>query len=90
MDLHEAMAVVLGDGTMTYEQIADEVNSRGLYLREDREDIPPWQVRLRARNYPHCVWQVKSLGFGKEVCHTPKPLGFSPEPRSAAPSPTPA
>src|SRR5206468_7294203 len=55
MTLHEAMAVVLrGSGWMDVEELERELAHRELYVRpKDGKPPPAYQLRLRAKNYPH-------------------------------------
>lgn len=55
MKLHEAMCLVLKERNrpMTAKELADEINKRILYVRKDREPVPPDQIGARAKNYPH-------------------------------------
>lgn len=51
LKLHEAIAVVLlgkPDRTATFQEIADEINLRGLYHRKDGANFPAYQVKMRA------------------------------------------
>lgn len=52
LKLHEAIAVVLlskPKRTATIEEIAKEINKRGLYKRKDGEPLPAYQVMMRAK-----------------------------------------
>jgi len=52
MKLHEAIAVVLlnkPDRTASEQEIADEINSRRLYIRKDGQDLPAYQVMQRTK-----------------------------------------
>ena len=55
MKLYEAMQLVLkeNDRPMTARELADEINEMNLYTRKDRTPIPPNQIGVRAKNYPH-------------------------------------
>lgn len=60
LKLHEAISVVLLDKanrTATTQEIADEINQRGLYQRKDGEPLPAFQVMQRTKlskgNYHH-------------------------------------
>lgn len=54
MTLHLAIQEVLthAERPLTPRQIADEVNRRGLYTRDDGTPVPPAQVSARVRKYP--------------------------------------
>lgn len=58
LTLHQAMAVVLRDGPLTFRQIADEVNRRGLYRKRDGSTVEINQVHARSRNYRHLFEKV--------------------------------
>ena len=50
--LHEAIAVVLlskDDRKASIEDIATDINARGLYHRKDGQPLPPYQVMQRAK-----------------------------------------
>jgi len=50
--LHEAIAIVLlgkDKRTATIDQIADEINARGLYIRKDEKSLPAYQVMQRTK-----------------------------------------
>jgi hypothetical protein len=52
LKLHEAIAVVLlnkAKRTATTEEIAKEINKRGLYKRKDDEPLPAYQVMMRSK-----------------------------------------
>lgn len=52
LTLHEAIAVVLlskQSRTSDVETIADEINSRGLYVRKDNQPLPGYQVMQRTK-----------------------------------------
>jgi len=52
LKLHEAIAVVLlskPKRTATTEEIAKEINKRGLYKRKDKEPLPAYQVMMRSK-----------------------------------------
>jgi hypothetical protein len=54
MTLHEALSRVLsdhGNEWMTVQELAAEVNERGLYQKRDGSRIEPNQVHARAKNY---------------------------------------
>ena len=58
--LHEAIVMVLSEKenkTATTEEIANEINKRGLYTRKDGQPLLPYQIRLRVklskRQYHH-------------------------------------
>lgn len=53
LTLHEAIAVVLQNGTQTAREIADEINCRKLYGRKDGRDLPAGQVSARVNKYRH-------------------------------------
>ena len=49
--LHEAMAIILlhkENRTASFEEIANEINKRGLYTRKDGNELPDYQVKMRA------------------------------------------
>jgi hypothetical protein len=51
LKLHEAIAVVLlnkPDRTSTFDEIAEEINKRGLYFRKDENAVPDYQILQRA------------------------------------------
>jgi hypothetical protein len=57
LKLHEAIAVVLlnkENRTASFEEIADEINRRKLYIREYVEPLPAYQVM-----------QQTTLGYGQ-------------------------
>lgn len=60
MTLHLAMERVLRDSRrpMTTKELANEVNSRELYLRADRTPVPASQIAARARKYPGLFTKV--------------------------------
>lgn len=48
--LHEAIAIVLTEKinrTATIQEIADEINSKNLYQKQDGSPVQPGQIRLR-------------------------------------------
>ena len=52
LKLHEAIAVVLlnkAKRTATTEEIAKEINKRGLYKRKDGKPLPAYQVMMRSK-----------------------------------------
>lgn len=52
--LHEAMKLVLSEKNncgLTVEELAEEINRRGLYLRQDKEPLNPSQISARWNNY---------------------------------------
>jgi hypothetical protein len=52
LKLHEAIAVVLLNKpkrTATIEEIANEINRRGLYKRKDGKALPAYQVMMRSK-----------------------------------------
>ena len=52
--LHEAMKLVLSEKNncgLTAEELAEEINRRGLYLRQDKEPLNPSQISARWNNY---------------------------------------
>lgn len=54
--LHDEIADILhANGTewMTTREVADQLNARGRYIKEDRSKVRAFQVKLRAKNYPH-------------------------------------
>lgn len=63
MTLHEAIKQVLLDSkrSMTAMEIADEVNARELYSREDKKLVPPSQINARINNYPHLFTKLGGL-----------------------------
>lgn len=54
MKLNEAIEVVLKqfNHPMTAREIADEINSKQLYVRGDKNPVPPSQIHARINNYP--------------------------------------
>jgi hypothetical protein len=55
LTLHEALATVLrerGNAWMSARELADEVNSRGLYAKRDGRPVEVNQVHARVKNYP--------------------------------------
>jgi len=54
LTLHEALASVLrehGNASMRARELADEVNSRGLYRKRDGSPVEVNQVHARVKNY---------------------------------------
>ncbi len=52
LKLHEAIAVVLlnkPNRTASEQEIADEINERKLYIRNDGKDLPAYQVMQRTK-----------------------------------------
>jgi hypothetical protein len=65
LKLHEAIAVVLINKigrTASFEEIADEINRRGLYIRKDGLLVPDYQIMQRSKlsngQYHHLFEQV--------------------------------
>lgn len=58
LTLHEAIAVVLREGTKTSRELADEINRRNLYRRKDGRPLPANQVSARVRAYG-CLFERK-------------------------------
>jgi hypothetical protein len=54
MTLHEAIEKVLFEKKipMSPSEIANEINKRGLYVRDDRKPLPNSQISARVKNYP--------------------------------------
>lgn len=51
LKLHEAIAVILlnkAGRSASFEEIADEINERGLYIRKDGSPVPTYQIMQRA------------------------------------------
>lgn len=64
LKLHEAMQIVLKETgrSMSYKEIADEINKRELYHRKkDNNPVPPEQISIRAYNYPSLFEKEGSL-----------------------------
>ena len=61
--LHEAIIIVLRarGHSMTAQEIADEVNRRGLYTRGDGNPVPSKQIHARVNNYPGLFRKHDSL-----------------------------
>lgn len=54
--LHSALAQVLRENSnvwMTARELADAVNTRGLYTKRDGRPVETNQVHARVKNYPH-------------------------------------
>jgi hypothetical protein len=51
VSLHEAIAQVLGNRAMTYQQVADIINARRMFVRDDGMPVPAEQVRARVHQY---------------------------------------
>ncbi|RYZ28191.1 MAG: hypothetical protein EOO10_10325 [Chitinophagaceae bacterium] len=68
LKLHEAIAVVLlskKNRTASFDEIANEINQRKLYLRKDGDDVPAYQIRQRSllsNGRYHHLFEV----FGKD------------------------
>jgi len=54
MFLHEAIVKVLGENMaeMTFQEIADEINRRDLYKKNDGTPVEAFQIKLRSRKRP--------------------------------------
>jgi hypothetical protein len=54
MTLHEAIyqTLIEADRPMTSSEVADAINSRGLYTRKDNAAISATQIKARITNYP--------------------------------------
>ncbi|NJK97136.1 MAG: hypothetical protein HC905_21445 [Bacteroidales bacterium] len=54
MTLHEAIyqTLIESDRPMTSREVADAINSRGLYARKDNAAISATQIKARITNYP--------------------------------------
>ncbi|WP_373815541.1 HTH domain-containing protein [Porphyromonas loveana] len=55
MTLHEAMILIIkekGISPMSSTDIAQEVNKRKLYIKDDKTEVEPDQIKLRAMKYP--------------------------------------
>jgi hypothetical protein len=53
--LHDEIAEILRAGgaeSMTTQEIADQVNARGRYIKHDRSEVKAFQIKLRTKNYP--------------------------------------
>jgi hypothetical protein len=55
MTLHTAIQRILQKSgeSMTTQEIADELNQKGLYQKRDGTEITNYQVHGRTKNYPH-------------------------------------
>ena len=54
--LHEELVEILhnqGNRWMTTQELADEVNRRGRYLKKDGSEMNAFQIHGRTRNYSH-------------------------------------
>lgn len=70
MKLHEAMLNVLRHAarSLTAREIAEAIEQRALYLREDGTPATPSQIRARARKYPHLFkTEGRPLSFSRAV-----------------------
>lgn len=58
--LHEAMKLVLTEKNncgLTAEELAEEINRRGLYLRQDKEPLESWQISARWNKYKELFYK---------------------------------
>ncbi len=55
MKLHDAIINLLEDkkGSMTTQEIADELNRNNWYEKKDKSEITAFQIHGRTKNYPH-------------------------------------
>lgn len=62
MTLHEAIIKVLeaAGRNLTAREIADEINSKALYVRKDKNPVPASQISARVNNYPEKFSKNKS------------------------------
>ena len=63
LTLHDALALVLrenGNQWMTAGELADAINTRGLYSKRDGRPVEINQVHARTKNYPHIFEKQRS------------------------------
>lgn len=68
MKLHEAIQEVIRNSgkALTFTEIAEKINSLGLYNRKDGQPIPASQISARVKNYPH-LFTVNSDTYPKTI-----------------------